>query len=94
MPADAYENALTQLKNLKHFLTSNVNLKDRKSLEVVMLIAMARQVHILHFILYNFDLLTMLYYSCLTLLPKLFPMNITVLSLLNSTRLLLSRRHF
>lgn len=44
MPADAYENALTQLKNLKHFLTSNVNLKDRKALEVVMLIAMARQV--------------------------------------------------
>lgn len=50
MPADAYENALTQLKNLKHFLTSNVNLKDRKALEVVMLIAMARQVWILHLI--------------------------------------------
>lgn len=44
MPADAYENALAQLKNLKQFLTSNVNLKDKKSLEVVMLIAMARQV--------------------------------------------------
>ncbi|KAG1087252.1 hypothetical protein G6F42_020675 [Rhizopus arrhizus] len=43
MPADAYENALAQLKNLKQFLTSNVNLKDKKSLEVVMLIAMARQ---------------------------------------------------
>ncbi|KAI9260402.1 hypothetical protein EDC94DRAFT_542138 [Helicostylum pulchrum] len=43
MPADAYENALTQLKNLKQFLTSNVNLKDRRALEAVMLIAMARQ---------------------------------------------------
>lgn len=46
MPADAYENALNQLKNLKHFLTSNIDLKDRRSLEVVMLIAMARQVYI------------------------------------------------
>jgi hypothetical protein len=44
MPADAYENALNQLKGLKHFLTSNVNLKDKKALEVVMLISMARQV--------------------------------------------------
>ncbi|CEP09720.1 hypothetical protein [Parasitella parasitica] len=43
MPADAYENALEQLKKLQCFLTSNVNLKDKKVLEVVMLIAMARQ---------------------------------------------------
>jgi midasin len=48
MPADAYENALTQLKSLKQFLTSNVNLKDKKSLEIAMLIAMARQVCLLH----------------------------------------------
>ncbi|KAI8086936.1 P-loop containing nucleoside triphosphate hydrolase protein [Gilbertella persicaria] len=43
MPVEAYDNALTQLKNLKHFLTANVNLKDRKALEVATLIAMARQ---------------------------------------------------
>jgi hypothetical protein len=48
MPADAYENALKQLKNLKYFLTSNANLKDKKSLEVVMLIAMARQVELIY----------------------------------------------
>lgn len=52
MPADAYENALAQLKNLKHFLTSNVDLKDRRSLEVVMLIAMARQVCRTHLLQY------------------------------------------
>lgn len=51
MPADAYENALTQLKNLKQFLTSNVNLKDRRALEAVMLIAMARQVCILYILM-------------------------------------------
>lgn len=51
MPADAYENALTQLKNLKQFLTTNVNLKDRRALEAVMLIAMARQVCILYLLM-------------------------------------------
>ncbi|KAI8642397.1 hypothetical protein BD408DRAFT_180035 [Parasitella parasitica] len=43
MPADAYENALEQLKKLQCFLTSHVNLKDKKALEVIMLISMARQ---------------------------------------------------
>ncbi|KAI7907509.1 P-loop containing nucleoside triphosphate hydrolase protein [Cokeromyces recurvatus] len=43
MPVDAYENALTQLKNLKSFLVSNFNLKNRKLLEVAIVIAIARQ---------------------------------------------------
>jgi hypothetical protein len=44
MPADAFDNALAQLKNLKMYLATNTNLKDKRSLEVVMLISMARQV--------------------------------------------------
>ncbi|OBZ86320.1 Midasin [Choanephora cucurbitarum] len=43
MPADAYENALSQLKNLKQYLATNVSLKDRKALEVATLIGMTRQ---------------------------------------------------
>jgi hypothetical protein len=44
MPADAYRNALDQLKQLKTFLASNIDMKDRKSLELVTSISMARQV--------------------------------------------------
>ncbi|KAI8373712.1 hypothetical protein BD560DRAFT_327897 [Blakeslea trispora] len=43
MPADAYENALNQLKSLKQYLATNVSLKDRKALEVATLIGMTRQ---------------------------------------------------
>ncbi|KAI9487690.1 MAG: hypothetical protein EXX96DRAFT_514297 [Benjaminiella poitrasii] len=43
MPADSYENALTQLRNLQSFLASNVNLRDRKLIEIVMIIAITRQ---------------------------------------------------
>lgn len=44
MPTDAYRNALDQLKQLKTFLASNIDMKDRKSLELVTTISMARQV--------------------------------------------------
>ncbi|KAG1056125.1 hypothetical protein G6F43_001962 [Rhizopus delemar] len=43
MPADAYDSALKQLKNLQQFLSSNAQVKDRRYLEVVILISMARQ---------------------------------------------------
>lgn len=44
MPADAYDSALKQLKNLQQFLSSNAQVKDRRYLEVAILISMARQV--------------------------------------------------
>ncbi|KAI8972107.1 hypothetical protein BDB01DRAFT_854805 [Pilobolus umbonatus] len=43
MAVDAYDNALVQLKKLKDFLTSNVNLKDRKALELTTVISMMKQ---------------------------------------------------
>ena len=46
MSAEAYENAVKQLKALRKFLATNVNLKDRKTIEIIMLISSAYQVYI------------------------------------------------
>ncbi|KAF7722956.1 AAA ATPase midasin [Apophysomyces ossiformis] len=43
MTANAYDNALKQLKSLKEFLSTNVNFKDRYKLELVTLVSIARQ---------------------------------------------------
>ncbi|KAG0168625.1 AAA ATPase midasin [Apophysomyces sp. BC1034] len=43
MSANAYDNALNQLQLLKKFLATNASFKDRQSLELVMLLSMARQ---------------------------------------------------
>ncbi|CAO3702357.1 unnamed protein product [Rhizopus stolonifer] len=43
MPADAYDSALKQLKDLQKYLSSNEQLKDRRYLEVAILISTARQ---------------------------------------------------
>ncbi|KAI8145636.1 hypothetical protein BJV82DRAFT_511269 [Fennellomyces sp. T-0311] len=58
MSADAYENAVKQLKSLRQFLATNVNLKDRKAIEIIMLISSAYQIlkasePVLHPIFYN-----------------------------------------
>ncbi|KAI9498449.1 hypothetical protein BDB00DRAFT_755080 [Zychaea mexicana] len=44
MSAEAYENAVKQLKSLRRFLATNVNLKDRKAIEIIMLISSAYQI--------------------------------------------------
>lgn len=67
MPADAYDNALQQLKKLKMYLAVNTNLKDKRSLEVVMLVSMARQVRFNIFV-YKILYLPYTYFSCLMLL--------------------------